>query len=166
MQRGELEEQTYLELKKVASYYMFAERGGHTLSPTALVNEAYLKFQASNHVDSELQFKHVAARNMRQILVDHARARAAKKRGGEQTAITITEEALTGEDQDWDIIALNEAMEKLARVDEVKARIVDLRYFAGCKNEEIAELLDISLATVKRKWSAARAWLYREINAS
>lgn len=154
----------YNELKRIAKYYMSGERSSHTLSPTALVNEAYLKYHASQENCTQIQFKVVAARNMRQILVNHAVARKAEKRGGPDTTILVPEDALSNPESGVDLLSLNEALERLEASDQVKAQIVDLRYFAGCTNEEIAATLDISVATVKRKWTAARAWLFREMS--
>lgn len=163
---AEIDTKAYKELKRIAGYYMAGERSGHTLSPTALVNEAYLKFSAAKNQSTQIEFKIVASRNMRQILVNHALARKAQKRGGDDTTLLVPEDALGNPESGVDLLALNQALERLEAVDETKARIVDLRYFAGCTNEEIADILDISVATVKRKWSAARAWLFREMTRS
>jgi len=160
----EVDAGAYNELKRVARYYMGGERAGHTLSPTALVNEAYLKFCASNNSCSDLEFKVVAARNMRQILINHAQARKALKRGGDESTLLVPEDALGNPEQGVDLFALNEALEKLAAIDQSKVQVVDLRYFGGCTNDEIAEALGISVATVKRKWTSARAWLFREMS--
>jgi len=160
----ELDAGAYKELRRIASYYMAGERSSHTLSPTALVNEAYLKYKASQQACTQMEFKVVAARNMRQILVNHAVARKTLKRGGAESTILVPEDALGTPEMGIDLLALNEALERLEAIDEVKAHIVDLRYFAGCTNEEIAEALDLSVATIKRKWTAARAWLFREMS--
>lgn len=160
----DIDASAYNELKRVAGYYMSGERSGHTLSPTALVNEAYLKYQASQQIGTQIEFKVVAARNMRQILVNHAVARKTQKRGGPESTILVPEDSLATPEDGLDLLALNEALERLEAIDETKAHIVDLRYFAGCTNEEIAEALGISVATVKRKWTAARAWLFRELS--
>ncbi len=154
----------YNELKRVASYYMSRERSGHTLTPTALVNEAYLKYHAAKKECTQIEFRVVASRNMRQILVNHALAKKAQKRGGDQNTIVVPEDALGNQEPGVDLLALNDSLERLEKVDDLKARIVDLRYFAGCTNEEIAEELDMSVATVKRKWTAARAWLFRDMS--
>ena len=154
----------YNELKRIAGFYMAGERANHTLSPTALVNEAYLKYQAARSQCTQLEFRVVAARNMRQILVNHAVARKALKRGGEDSTVLVSEDMLGNQESGVDLFALNEALERLETLDKIKSQIVDLRYFAGCTNEEIAEALDISVATVKRKWTAARAWLFREMS--
>jgi len=157
---------TYIELKNIAASYMRGERLGHTLSPTALVNEAYLR---SHSVSSKGSVEHrfylaSVARDMRQILVDHARARRAEKRGGGVPAMTLHEELHASPiASNVDILALHDALEKLAGSDAIKVNIVEMRYFAGMTLEEIAQHLDISIATVKRKWTAARAWLFREL---
>lgn len=165
MSCDDLSQQTYIQLRNVAKHYMVGERKHHTLSPTALVNEAYLKFHNAKNPVTDLEFKHVAARNMRQVLVNYALANRAEKRGGDQSTILVPEDALGIEDpKGVDLLELHEALEKLKRVDSTKATIVDMRYFGGFTNEEIASHLDISLATVKRKWTTARAWLYREIS--
>lgn len=157
--------EAYNDLKRVAAYYMSGERQNHTLSPTALVNEAYLKYQSGSGNRTQIEFKVVASRNMRQILVNHAVARRAQKRGGNITTILVPEDVLGTPEISVDLLALNEAMERLGEVDEVKAQIVDLRYFAGCTNQEIADTLNLSVATVKRKWTTARAWLFREMSS-
>jgi len=161
---AEVDVAAYNELKRIAGFHMRGERSDHTLSPTALVNEAYLKFQAAKNACTQIEFKAVASRNMRQILVNHALARKALKRGGEDSTILVPEDALGNPDVGVDLLGLNEALERLEVIDEVKAQIVDLRYFAGCTNDEIAETLGISVATVKRKWTSAKAWLYREMS--
>lgn len=152
----------YKKLKKVASFYMAGERVNHTLCPTALVNEAYLKFHKSSPSANRVEFLVQAARNMRQILVNHAHARNALKRGGGLTVLQIDEQ-MVGHELETDIVALDDALNRLAAHDEIKARIVELRYFSGLTNEEIGAELNISIATVKRRWTVARAWLYREL---
>ncbi len=152
----------YEKLKKIARYYMSGERANHTLCPTALVNEAYLKFHQSSPSTSRTNFLSLAARNMRQILVNHALARNALKRGGGGPSLLQFDDQV-GHQPELDILALDDALKKLEGVDEIKARIIELRYFSGLTNEEVAEVLDISVATVKRRWTAARAWLYREL---
>jgi len=151
----------YEKLKKVARYYMSGERVNHTLCPTALVNEAFLKFYQSSAADQS-DFLIQAARNMRQILVNHALARNAQKRGGGGPTLLSFDDQV-GDQPELDILELDDALKRLEQSDPVKARIVELRYFSGLTNEEVGQELGISIATVKRRWTAARAWLYREL---
>lgn len=153
----------YQKLKKVASFYMAGERVNHTLCPTALVNEAFLKFHKSSPSADRTEFLIQAARNMRQILVNHALARNALKRGGDGPTLLQLDEQLVGHDLEIDIVALDDALKRLQAHDETKARIVELRYFSGLSNQEIADELNLSIATIKRRWTAARAWLYRAL---
>lgn len=153
----------YQKLRKVASFYMSAERANHTLCPTALVNEAFLKFHQSCPSADRTDFLIQAARNMRQILVNHALARNALKRGGAGPTLLQLDEQLVGHEHEIDIVALDDALKRLQEYDEIKARIVELRYFSGLSNQEIADELALSVSTVKRRWTAARAWLYREL---
>ena len=155
----------YAELRRLAARYVRRERPGQSLQATALVHEAYLRLLK----DEDLSFQNhahllgIAARSMRQILVEHARARDAAKRGGERRRITLDEGIAAGPPLDVDLLALDEALERLAARDEQHARIVELRFFGGLTNEETAEAMGISPATVKRAWAVARAWLYREL---
>jgi len=158
----------YPELKRLAAHHLRKERSNHTLSPTALVNEAYLKLQG--HKDLQISDRHhfmaLSSRCIRQILVDHAREKYAQKRGGNQTMLTL-EESLAGDpsaQNGVDLLMLDQLMSQLREHDEVQEQVVECRYFAGMTNEEIAESLEISVATVKRKWAMAKAWLYREMN--
>jgi RNA polymerase sigma factor (TIGR02999 family) len=155
----------YEELHRLASHYLSREAAGHTLQPTALVNEAYLRLVDQRQVDwrNRAQFLGVAASLMRRILVNHARDRAAQKRGGgaQQVSLSLLE-APSGR-PDVDLIALEDAMERLASRDERKSRVVELKFFGGLTTEEIAEVLEISVATVEREWAFARAWLYDAI---
>jgi len=155
----------YEELHRLASHYLGREAAGHTLQPTALVNEAYLRLVDQRQVDwrNRAQFLGVAASLMRRILVNHARDRAAQKRGGgaQQVSLSLLE-APSGR-PDVDLIALEDAMERLARRDGRKSRVVELKFFGGLTTEEIAEVLQISVATVEREWAFARAWLYDAI---
>ena len=155
----------YDELRSLARHYLSAERGGHTLQATALVHEAYLRLvdQAPSSMENRARFFGVAARLMRQILVDHARSRQAAKRGGDNL-ITLDESADIAPSRDLDLVALDDALNGLARLDERQARIVELRFFAGLSLEEISEALNVGSATVQRDWTAARAWLYREMS--
>lgn len=155
----------YDELHALADGYLRRERVGHTLQPTALVNEAYLKMvdQRDARWESRNHFLAVAAISMRRILVNHAKHRKRLKRGGGRRRETLSDSILLGAEPDIDLIALDEAMEKLAAIDERKVRIVELRFFVGLTVEEAAEVLGISPATVKRDWDFARTWLLREM---
>lgn len=152
----------YAELHRLAAQYLSREGPGHTLQPTALVHEAYLRLINQRRVDwrNRAQFLGVAASMMRRILVNHARDRAAGKRAGgrEQVSLSLVE-APSGAPE-VELIALEEALDRLAALDQRKARVVELRFFGGLSMEEIAEVLEISRATVEREWSFARAWLY------
>ena len=155
----------YDELKRIAANYLRRERPDHTLQPTALVNEAYMKMIDITQVSwqNKAHFLGVAANQMRRILVDHARQHNAQKRGGEFHILTLNEEIDASDEQRSDLIALDDALTELARMDETKARIVELRYFGGLTMEEVAEVLDVSVITVKRHWKMAKAWLYGEL---
>lgn len=155
----------YDELKDLADHYMRHERQEHTLQPTALVHEAYLRLSGVKGVrlENRTHFYGAAAQVMRRLLVDHARQRNAQKRGGEVELLpfdTVPEPPL---DLRLDFVSLNDALDALAAFAPDKARIVELRYFGGLSIEETAEFLSISPATVKRHWTFARAWLYREL---
>jgi len=155
----------YDELRKLARHYLASEKPGHTLQSTALVHEAYLRLSGQSPVamENRTHFFGIAARLMRQILVDNARARRASKRDA-GCIVTLDQSANILENQTLDLIALDDALTELARLDERQARIVDLRFFAGLSVEDTAQALDISPATVKRSWMAARLWFYRELN--
>lgn len=156
----------YQELRRQARRYLRRERGNHTLQTTALVNEAYLKLidQREVHWQNRAHFFGIAANLMRRILVDYARAKHRRKRGGSAEELQLDEAILIKTDQrDLDLLALDEALNRLAEFDEQQARIVELRYFSGLSVEETAEVLAISTATVKRNWNMARAWLHREL---
>ena len=157
----------YPELKRIAARHIYQERANHTLCPTALVNEAYIKLR--NHKDlnniERSHFMALSSRCIRQILVDYARERGAQKRGSNQQLLTLQEELVSNDvNQDVDLLLLDSVMQKLKEKDETQEQIVELRFFAGMKNNEIADTLGISVATVKRKWNVAKAWLYREMN--
>ena len=156
----------YAELRRIAARYLSRERAGHTLQPTALVNEAYLRLVQSDDVEFEnrAHFVGIAARLMREILVDHARRHGARKRGGRQQRVTLTEGVALLEASDVDLLALDEALEKLAEKDAHLARLVELRYFGGLSVEETAEVLGSSPRTVKRDWAAAKVWLRRRMS--
>lgn len=155
----------YQELRRVARKQLRRERPDHTLQSTALVHEAYLRLvdQREAHWQNRAQFFAVAAQMVRRILVDYARGRNAAKRGAGALKLSLDEATGTPEDRDLDIIAVNDALHDLARLDPQQSRIVELRFFGGLTIEETAEALGISPATVKRDWMVARAWLYRAI---
>ena len=154
----------YDELHRLAHHYMRTERPGHTLQTTALVNEAYLRLVNVDQMQlrDRTHFVAMAATAMRRILVDHARAHARDKRGG-GVMITSLAADMPAPAPDLDVLALDDALERLAAIDPQQARVVELRYFAGLTIEEAAAALDISTGTVKREWVVAKAWLYREL---
>lgn len=154
----------YDELRRQAARYLKHERQGHTLQTTALVHEAYVRLidQAGVRWQNRAHFFAIAAELMRRILVDHARKRRAAKRGGDGVRVTLTE-AVPAAEFNLDLIAVDEALTKLAAVDEQQARVVELRFFGGLNVEETAEVLGISDRTVKRDWSVAKAWIRREL---
>lgn len=156
----------YDELRKQAARFLRRERPDHTLQTTALIHEAYIKLidQRDFHFNSRTHFFAVAATIMRRILVDHARAKNRIKRGGNQIILPLDEEIVHVEnDQSIDLIALDDALDRLAKYDEQQARIVELRYFSGLTLEETAEALKISRTTVATDWAMAKAWLHREL---
>ena len=161
----------YDELHRQAERAMRRENESHTLQATALVHEAYLRLVDQSRVEwkNRAHFFGIAAQVMRRILVDHARARLADKRGGDVHRITL-EDGNVGAVEDQaggvDLLDLHDALERLAALDATQARVVELRYFSGLNIEETAEALDISPATVKREWSVARAWLRRELSVA
>lgn len=156
----------YDELQRLAHRYMEGQRSDHTLQTTALVNEAYLRLadQARPNFANRSHFLAVAAKAMRQILVDHARAAQRQKRGSDAAKVQLDEAALISPEQPGAILDLNEALERLALLDPRTAQIVELRYFGGLKQNEIAEVLSISTVTVRRDWVFAKAWLYTELS--
>jgi RNA polymerase sigma factor (TIGR02999 family) len=156
----------YQELRRVAGSYLRRERSDHTLQSTALVHEAYLRLAGPNAPEwrNRAHFFGVAANLMRQILVEHARARHAEKRGGHAVKLSLDEASDVPMAVDVDVLALDEAMQQLAQMDARQAQIVELRFFGGLSVEGSAEVLGISPATVKRDWTSARAWLYREMS--
>ena len=164
---GALIEAVYNELRRLARAYLRRERREHSMPPTALVHEAYLKLIDQRRVEwqNRAHFFAIAAQQMRRILVDHARARFATKRGAGGT-VQLSDLDLGVEPESVDLVALDEALGKLARIDERQARLVELRFFAGLTIEETAATLAIAPATVKRDWLLARTWLYRELQSS
>ena len=158
----------YQELRRLAASYLRREKPGQTLQPTALVNEAYLRLlkDRPDRWQNRAHFCAIAAHSMRQILIERARARHALKRGGVRARVTLDEALVAGGDRSIDLVALDEALERLAQLDPDQARLIELRFFGGLTIEETAEAMDISPATVKRHWTVARAWLARELEAS
>jgi RNA polymerase sigma-70 factor (ECF subfamily) len=160
-------EAVYHELRRLAAAFMRRERPGQTLQATALVHEAYLRLaDAGTPWKDRNHFIGVAARSMRQILVDRARARGAQKRWGGLDRVSLTDALVTANNEDRMLPALDEALTRLEAIEPELGRIVELRYFVGFTNEETADALQISVATVKRRWALARAWLFRELNES
>jgi len=156
----------YSELRRLAGNYLRRERQNHTLQPTALVNEAYLKLidQKNAHWQNRAQFYGVAAQLMRRILVDHARQHQAAKRGGsDQKRLSITSAGELAKEPELDLLALHEALNELTNIDPQQGRIVELRFFGGLSIEETAEVLGVGHATVERDWKMARAWLRRKM---
>jgi RNA polymerase sigma factor (TIGR02999 family) len=158
----------YDELRHLANAYLKRERDGHTLQSTALVHEAFLRLVNQHDVQwqGRAHFFGIAAQMIRRILVDHARAQRAAKRGAGAVRIELGEELAVAQQRDLDLIALDDALERLATMDGRQSRIVELRFFAGLSVEDTADVMGISTATVKREWSSARAWLFREVGAT
>lgn len=156
----------YDELRRLAAKYLRRERANHTLQPTALVNEAYLRLIDQQKVEwqNRAQFFGLAARLMRNILVDYARSHQAAKRGGEQYSVSLSRADRVSATSEVDLVALHETLERLTTHDPQKSSIVELRFFGGLTIEETAEVLEISHATVERDWKMARAWLRRELS--
>jgi len=156
----------YDELRRLASYYLSKERADHTLQPTALVHEAFLKLTGNADFEwrDATHFRAVAANAMRQILVDHAKRRRADKRGGNWMRITLDEVVSPDDRCDVDLLTLDEAMEGLAKLDPRKSRVVELRFFGGLTCDEAAAALSISPKTAEADWYMARAWLRRELS--
>jgi len=155
----------YAELRRLAAIYLHRERPGHTLQPTALVHEAYLRLIDQRRVQwqNRAHFLGVAAQLLRRVLVDYARARQTAKRGAGAVALTLKDELAAGTEQNLDLVALDDALGELEQLDQQQSRIVELRFFAGVSIEETAESLGVSPATVKRDWAVARAWLFRRL---
>lgn len=163
--RDQLLEIVYEELRRQAARYLRRERPDHTLQPTALVHEAYLQLIDQNFINWEnrAHFFGVAARLMRRILVDHARAHRAEKRGSGQEQLALDEAIGVPQTKDLNILALNDALDELERMDEQQSRIVELRYFGGLSIEETATVTGVSPATVKREWAMAKVWLQHQL---
>lgn len=155
----------YEELRRQASRYLRRERRGHSLQTTALINEAFLRLIDARevHWQDRAHFFAIAANLMRRVLVDHARRRDAEKRGGSALRLTLDEALAVAKETDVDLLAIDEALDRLAKIDPQQARVVELRFFSGLTVDETAAALGVSPKTVKRDWSVARAWLCREI---
>jgi RNA polymerase sigma-70 factor, ECF subfamily len=158
----------YAELRRIAAREMRRERSGRTLQTTALVHEAYLRLvkDASLSFENRAQLLGIAAHAMREILIERARARGARKRGGGAARITLDDTLLVSPAPSIDLLALEDALQRLARLDARHAKVVELRYFGGLSIEETAAALELSPPTVKRAWTLARAWLYRELTGT
>jgi len=158
----------YDELRKLARHYLRQERPDHTLQSTELVHEAFMRMVGQNPPEwqSRAHFYGVAARLMRQILVDHARKQGAGKRGGDSLKLTLSDGIAESTDKGMDILALDDALNRLTELSQQQSKIVELRFFSGLSIEDTSEVLGISPATVKRHWTTARAWLFREMNRS
>lgn len=155
----------YADLRKLAGGYMRQERADHTLQPTALVSEAYLKLDARREIpiESRAHFMAAAAEAMRRILVDHARKKRSEKRGGDRQRVTLYENVGQSDGTDVDLLTLDQALDRLEELDEALADVVKLRYFGGLNIDDIAKVLDTSARSVSRNWTMARAWLKREL---
>ena len=154
------------ELRRQAARYLKRERPGHTLQTTALIHEAYIRLidQKNVHWQNRAHFYAISAKLMRRILVDHARSRQAAKRGGSDIKLPLEEAMNASEGREVDLVALDEALERLAAIDPQQSRVVELKFFSGMSVEETAEVLGVSTRTVKRDWNVAKAWLRRQIS--
>lgn len=155
----------YDELKRQARNYLSRERRNHTLQPTALVNEAYMRLIGINKLDwdDRAHFYAVSATTMRRILVDHARKIATDKRGGDAQRLTLGNLQIAAEQKAADLLDLDEALNKLSEIEERKAKVVEMKFFSGLNQKEIAKVLDVTEKTVQRDWKFAKLWLYREL---
>lgn len=155
----------YRELRRLAAGYLQRERGGHTLQPTALVHEAYMRMvdQSRVHWQNRAHFFGVAAQMMRRVLVDHARSQGARKRGGDVEKTQLGEELVASLERSSELVAIDDALIALEQLDPAKARIVELRFFGGLSIEETAAATGVSVATVNRQWRMAKAWLFSEL---
>jgi RNA polymerase sigma factor (TIGR02999 family) len=162
---GRLMPVVYAELRRLARQYLQRERGDHTLQPTALVHEAYLRLAGQKNMQwaNRAQFFAVSAQLMRRILVDHARGHVAKKRGGHAEKIELDDAILPPEERAENLLALDEALTQLATMDARKSRVVELRFFGGLTVDETAEAMGLNAATVRRDWTFAKAWLHRTL---
>jgi RNA polymerase sigma factor (TIGR02999 family) len=156
------------ELKKIARNFMRGQRVGHSLQTTALVNEAYVRLVDSSRVNwqDRSHFFAISAQLMRRILVDIARRKNSLKRGGERVQVSLADDVKAAPQRETDIVALDEALERLAQLNSRHSQIVELKYFGGLTEEEIAETLGVSVRTVRRDWNLARAWLFRELKTT
>jgi RNA polymerase sigma factor (TIGR02999 family) len=157
----------YEELHRQATGFFRRERAGHTLQPTALVSEVYLRLVHQHEVSwqNRAHFFGIAAQMMRRILVSHARGREAKKRGGAADHISLPEDLMAASGRDPNLLALDDALTRLETLDPEKSRMVELRFFSGLSIEETAEVMKVSPRTIDRQWQTAKAWLHREIGA-
>lgn len=157
----------YDELHRVAANYLRKERSDHTLQPTALVNEAYLKLVDISSVEwnDRAHFFAVSSNVMRRILVDYARAQKTDKRGGDAKKVDLDEAISFSKEKEIDLLALNDALERLEEIDERQSRIVEMRFFGGLSVEETAEVLKVSKRTIKREWAMAKAWLFQQMKS-
>lgn len=155
----------YQELRRLASRHLARERADHTLQATALVNEVYLRLIEQKRIrwQNRAQFWGIVAQMMRRILVDYARARCCAKRGGGDSAVPLHDAAAVSAEKAWELVAVDDALDRLSALDARKARVVELRFFGGFSVDETAEVLQISPNTVLRDWRTARAWLHREL---
>jgi RNA polymerase sigma factor (TIGR02999 family) len=152
----------YAEMRRLAASYLRRERPGHTLQSTALVHEAYLRLiNQKVSWQNRAHFLGIAAQTMRRILLDHAKRRIAAKRGGGQLTLRVDESVIAGKGRDLNLIALDKALSELEKIDPIRSRIVEMRFFGGLSNEEAAEVLGVSAPTVQRQWAGARAWLFQ-----
>jgi len=158
----------YDELRRLAHHYMSHERTGHTLQTTALVNEAYLRLVNRKDVrwQNRAHFFAISAKLMRSILVDHARSHAYAKRGGGAPKVALDEALIVSQERAGEVVALDDALQRLEQIDPQQSHIVELRFFAGLTIEETSAVLDLSPATIKREWNTAKAWLHRELSQS
>jgi RNA polymerase sigma factor (TIGR02999 family) len=164
--REQLVPLVYDELRRLARHYLAAQRNNHTLQSTALVHEAYLRLIEHKSVrwDNRVHFFAVAAQLMRRILVDHARMKHAQKRGGNCMTLQLDEEVASSGQREVNLVALDDALDSLAKLDKRQCRLVELRFFGGLSIDEASRALEISPATVKREWATARLWLLREMS--
>jgi len=165
--RDELVTLVYPELRRIAAHYMRQERPGHTLRATGLVNEMYVRLFGTAQMDwqSRAHFFAAVAREMRHVLVDYARARNAQKRPDRRLAVSLTDVEIPAGERAEDVLALDDALARLELIDPRASRVVELRYFSGLSEREAAEALGVSLSTLKRDWSFARAWLLDQLGS-